>query len=191
MKQKKLFSMICTAAIVLSLSGCDIREGFDDLSSIMDNRPSKPSKDDFEDWITSDESKQESNNSEESETKSNPDNSENGETDNPANEPNSSNSQKPDNTPADKPSEGIRPEIKEALDSYEKFFDKYCDFMKKFNNSPTDLALITEYTEYMTQYTDTMNKMNKINDGNLNDAELKYYLEVTNRINQKLIDAAL
>lgn len=95
----------------------------------------------------------------------------------------------------DKPAEnlvdGMRPGFKEALDSYEDFFDEYCDFMKKFNESPNDLSLLGEYTEYLTQYSETMEKMGELDDGEMNDAELKYYLEVTNRINQKLIDAAL
>ncbi|GAB5081768.1 hypothetical protein Osc1_09410 [Hominimerdicola sp. 21CYCFAH17_S] len=95
----------------------------------------------------------------------------------------------------DKPAEnlvdGMRPEFKEALDSYEDFFDEYCDFMKKFNESPDDLSLLSEYTEYLTQYSETMEKMSELDDGEMNDAEMKYYLEVTNRISQKLLDAAL
>lgn len=87
--------------------------------------------------------------------------------------------------------EGMRPEFKEALDSYEDFFDEYCDFMKKFNESPDDLSLIGEYTEYLTQYYETMDKMDKLDNGEMNDAETKYYIEVTTRINQKLIDVAL
>lgn len=93
--------------------------------------------------------------------------------------------------PAENLADGMRPEFKEALDSYETFFDEYCDFMKKYNESPDDLSLLTEYTEYMTRYLDTMDKMNKLNDGELNDEELKYYLQVTNRINEKLLDASL
>lgn len=95
----------------------------------------------------------------------------------------------------DKPDEnlvdGMRPEFKEALDSYEDFFDEYCAFMKKFNESPDDLSLLGDYTEYLTQYTETMEKMEALDDGAMNDAELKYYLEVTNRINEKLLDATL
>lgn len=87
--------------------------------------------------------------------------------------------------------EGMRPEFKKALDSYEDFFDEYCDFMKKFNESPDDLSLIGEYTEYLTQYYETMDKMDKLDNGEMNDAETKYYIEVTTRINQKLIDVAL
>lgn len=93
----------------------------------------------------------------------------------------------------DKPAEnlvdGMRPEFKEALDSYEDFFDEYCEFMKKYNESPDDLSLILEYTDYLTQYYETMDKMSALDDGEMNDAELKYYLEVTTRINGKLRDA--
>lgn len=96
-----------------------------------------------------------------------------------------------ENKPAENLVDGMRPEFKEALDSYEDFFDEYCDFMKKFNESPDDLTLLGEYTEYLTQYSETMEKMGELDDGEMNDAEMKYYLEVTNRINEKLLDAAL
>lgn len=85
----------------------------------------------------------------------------------------------------------IRPEFKEALDSYEEFFDEYCSFMKKYKENPTDLGLLMEYTDFLTKYTDAMKKMSALNDGSLNNEELKYYLQVTNRINEKLLDAAL
>lgn len=87
--------------------------------------------------------------------------------------------------------DGMRPEFKEAIDSYEDYFDEYCNFMKKYSESPDDLSLLGEYMEYLTQYSETMEKMDALNDGELNDAEMKYYLEVTNRINQKLLDVAL
>lgn len=92
---------------------------------------------------------------------------------------------------ADVSVDGIRPEIKEALDSYEAFFVEYCDFMKKYSESPDDLTLLDEYAEYMAQYLDTMNKMEQLDDGELSDEELEYYLKVTNRINEMLIDVSL
>lgn len=36
-----------------------------------------------------------------------------------------------------------------------------------------------DYTDYLTQYFDTMEKMSKMNNGEMNDAELKYYLKIT------------
>lgn len=88
-------------------------------------------------------------------------------------------------------SEEIRPEIKEALDSYEEFFDDYCSFMKKYKDNPADLGLIADYAGYISKYADFTSKISALDDGTLNDAELKYYLEVTGRVSKKLIDAAL
>lgn len=63
--------------------------------------------------------------------------------------------------------------------------------MKKYKENPTDLGLLTEYADFLTKYTDAMKKMSALNDGSLNEEEWKYYLQVTNRINEKLLDAAL
>lgn len=87
--------------------------------------------------------------------------------------------------------DGMRPEFKEAMDSYEEFFNEYCDFMKKFSESPGDLTLLGEYANYMSKYSEMTEKMNALDNGEMNDAELKYYLEVTERINKKLLDTAL
>ncbi len=84
--------------------------------------------------------------------------------------------------------DGMRPEFKEALDSYEEFFDEYCDFMNKFSESPGDLTLLGEYADYISKYSEMTEKMNELDNGDMNDAELKYYLEVTERINKKLLD---
>lgn len=86
------------------------------------------------------------------------------------------------------PSNQISKEFKEAMDSYEKFFDEYCEFMKKFKESPSDTSLLLQYSTYMQQYTDTMTKLNALNDEDLTDAELMYYLEVNNRITEKLLE---
>ncbi len=86
--------------------------------------------------------------------------------------------------------DGMRPEFKEAMDSYEAFFDEYCEFMKKYKENSTDLSLLADYANYMTQYVDTMSKLEKLGEDDLNDAELLYYIEVSNRISQKLLKAA-
>lgn len=86
--------------------------------------------------------------------------------------------------------DGMRPEFKEALDSYEAFFNEYCEFMEKYAENPTDLELVVEYADYMTQYADTVSKMENLDDGTMNDAETKYYIEVTGRITQKLLEVS-
>lgn len=86
--------------------------------------------------------------------------------------------------------DGMRPEFKEAMDSYEDFFDEYCNFMKKYSESSDDLSLLADYTNYMSKYADTMAKLDALENEDLNDAEMKYYIEVMNRINEKLLDVS-
>ena len=86
--------------------------------------------------------------------------------------------------------DGMRPEFKAAMDSYEAFYDEYCDFMSKYNENPTDLELLAKYGVMMAKLVDMDAKFSDWADDDLNDAELKYYLEVTNRIAQKIIDIA-
>ena len=84
---------------------------------------------------------------------------------------------------------GIRAEFKEAMDSYEVFFDEYISFMEKYNESANATSMLTDYTNYMTKYADTMNKMSALNNSEMSTAESAYYIEVTTRINKKLIDS--
>ncbi len=86
--------------------------------------------------------------------------------------------------------DGMRPEFKEALDSYEDFFEEYCDFMKKYAENPTDLGLLVDYAEYMSQYAETMSKLEALDDSEMNDAETKYYIEVSGRITQMLMEVS-
>ncbi len=84
--------------------------------------------------------------------------------------------------------EGIRPEFKEAMDSYEAFYDEYCDFMKKYSENPSDLKLLIAYTEMLEKSTDMNEKFEKWeSDKEMSNEELKYYLDVNNRVMQKLV----
>lgn len=84
----------------------------------------------------------------------------------------------------------IRPEFKEALDSYEAFFDEYVEFMKKYQESDDATSMLTDYTNYMSQYADTMSKLGALEGEDMTTAEAAYYLEVTTRINQKILEVA-
>lgn len=87
------------------------------------------------------------------------------------------------------PASGISADFKKAMDDYEAFFDSYVDFMKRYNASGgSDLSLLMEYTDYLSRYSDAMASLEAIEDDDLNDAELAYYLEVMNRINKKLLE---
>lgn len=93
----------------------------------------------------------------------------------------------PDSSKSD---DSIRPEFKEAMDSYEAFFDEYCEFMKKYKDSNNAASMLGDYTDYMTKYTDTMAKMSELGDDELSNEEMTYYAEVTARITKKLAEVA-
>lgn len=86
------------------------------------------------------------------------------------------------------PSDNIRPEFKEAMDSYEAFYDEYCDVMKKYKENPTDTEILDDYLDMLEKGNEMSEKFAEWENGDMNDAELKYYLDVYNRVNKKLID---
>ncbi len=86
--------------------------------------------------------------------------------------------------------DGMRPEFKEAMDSYEEFYDKYCDFMKKYAEDPSDLTMLAEYADMMSKAADMSEKFDAWDEDEMNNAELKYYLEVNNRVAQKLLEVS-
>lgn len=90
----------------------------------------------------------------------------------------------------DQSSDGVSPEFKEAMDSYEAFFDEYVKFMKKFSESKDALSMMGDYTDYMTKYADIMEKMGGIDADNLSTAEYAYYIDVMARIEKRLLEAA-
>ena len=83
---------------------------------------------------------------------------------------------------------GLRPEFKEAMDAYEAFYDEYCEFMKEYQENPTNIALLTKYTQMLSQLTEMNASFEKWNSGDLNSEELKYYTEVNARVLQKMAD---
>lgn len=84
--------------------------------------------------------------------------------------------------------DGMRVSFKEAMDSYEAFYDEYVAFMQKYNDSDNTLAMLPDYLKLVGQAEEANKKLDEWDDGTLNDAELKYYIEVTSRISQKLVD---
>lgn len=87
--------------------------------------------------------------------------------------------------------DGMRPDFKKAMDSYEDFFDEYVAFMKKYAASDgSDLTLLTDYVAYMSKYADMMADLEAWDSTDMNTAETAYYIEVQSRINQKLLEVA-
>ena len=85
-------------------------------------------------------------------------------------------------------SDGIRPEFKEAMDSYEAFYTEYCEFMKEYSENPTDLTLLTKYSDMLIKVEEMNKAFEEWDEDELNNEELKYYLDVNNRVTQMLID---
>ena len=50
------------------------------------------------------------------------------------------------------------------------------------------LTMLSEYTELLSQYNTYMDKVSKIDEDSLSSADLAYYLDVTNRVNKKLLE---
>lgn len=76
------------------------------------------------------------------------------------------------------------------MDTYEAFYEEYCEFMIEYGENPTDITLLKRYSEILIK----MEKMNAAfeawDDDEMSGEELKYYLDVNNRVMQKLVDVA-
>uniref|UniRef100_I5ATZ5 Uncharacterized protein n=1 Tax=Eubacterium cellulosolvens (strain ATCC 43171 / JCM 9499 / 6) TaxID=633697 RepID=I5ATZ5_EUBC6 len=86
---------------------------------------------------------------------------------------------------------GVDPELKECLDSYEKFVDEYVDFMKTYNeDSSNAITMMGQYSDLMQRYVDFSDKIEKYDESNLSAEDYKYYIEVTTRCSQKMLEVA-
>ena len=85
--------------------------------------------------------------------------------------------------------DGVDPELKAFLDSYEEFMDEYILFMKKYMDDPGNaVTMLGEYASIMEKYGEFAEAVEKYDEKEMSTADAKYYLEVTNRINQKMLD---
>lgn len=85
--------------------------------------------------------------------------------------------------------DGMRPEFKQAMDSYEAFYDEYCEFMQQYADNASDVSLLAKYAEFLTKAGE-MEESFEAWEGDMNDVELKYYTEVHLRISQKLLETS-
>ena len=86
--------------------------------------------------------------------------------------------------------EGLRPDFKEAMDSYEAFYQQYCDFLKKYQANPTDVKLLAEYPDMLAKADEMSKAFDAWDQDDLSKEELKYYLDVNNRVMQMLVDVS-
>lgn len=86
--------------------------------------------------------------------------------------------------------DGMRPEFKEAMDAYEAFYKEYCELLKKYTANPTDFSILGKYADMLTKIDEVDKAFEKWDESDLNSEELKYYLDVNNRVLKMLVDAA-
>ena len=84
----------------------------------------------------------------------------------------------------------ISPEFKETMDNYEAWFDHYCEVMKKYQEDPSNMELMAETTELLAEEAKVFDEMENMDESEMNTAELAYYLEVTARIEKKLLEVS-
>lgn len=84
----------------------------------------------------------------------------------------------------------LSPEFKKTMDDYEAWFDHYCEVMKKYQDNPSDLELMSEMTDLLSEESEMLEQMENMDQSEMNSAELAYYIEVTARIEKKLLEVA-
>ncbi len=82
-------------------------------------------------------------------------------------------------------------DFKSMLDSYEKFIDDYIAFMKKYEDSDDSSAMMSDYMDMLNKYSDFAEKIDAIDEDELSDSDYSYYLEVTTRVNKKILEAGI
>lgn len=82
----------------------------------------------------------------------------------------------------------IDPEFKAAMDAYESFYVEYCELLKKYMANPTDLSLLAKYADMMSRAEQMNQAFEAWNEDDMNNEELKYYLDVNNRVMKMLVD---
>lgn len=95
---------------------------------------------------------------------------------------------KEENAPENAQDQLIRPEIKEAIDSYEAFVDEYCAFMTEYTIS--DLTKLGTYNELLKKEVEMSKNFEALENENLTEEEAIYYADVSLRCSQKMLDVA-
>ncbi len=115
----------------------------------------------------------------------------------PTSEPTPTPTSEPTPTPTSEPTEQpktltqntIRPEVKAAIDSYEEFYDQYCEFMRKYDAS--NISMLVEYGKLISQEYEMDKKWDAIKEMDLTEAENKYLFEVETSVTKKLLDLSV
>ncbi|MBO6047886.1 MAG: hypothetical protein J6P61_09115, partial [Erysipelotrichaceae bacterium] len=82
----------------------------------------------------------------------------------------------------------IDPKFKKSMDKYYKFMKKYAKFMKKYQNSDNQIAMMSDYTELLSEYTEWVDAIDSVDEDDLNDAELAYYIDIQAKVSKLLLE---
>lgn len=86
----------------------------------------------------------------------------------------------------------IRPEFKEAMDSYEAFFDEYVETMKLYESDPSNAEALMQMSDMMSKEATMLKEFDDWEkEDNMTTAEAAYYLEVHSRIYAKLAEVSV
>ncbi len=82
-------------------------------------------------------------------------------------------------------------DFKQVMDDYEKFMDDYIAFMEKYSSSGNPVSMAADYAKMMADYSTMTAKIDAIDEDSLTEEDYLYYIEVVNRVNEKLANASV
>lgn len=80
----------------------------------------------------------------------------------------------------------VHEDFKQVMDDYEAFYDSYIEFMQSANNGQPDMK---KYNSFLKQSLELDEELDRIGKMELSEGDELYMLEVTARIEKKLMDA--
>lgn len=89
------------------------------------------------------------------------------------------------------PSSGVSTEVKEFVDGFESFFNKYVDVMKSIGKGSSDLSVLGEYATLLSEYADWMNKIEEFESKDMTAEDSKYFWDAYARVMNNLTSAGL
>lgn len=84
----------------------------------------------------------------------------------------------------------IRDDFKQAMDSYEAFFDEYVETMRLYKEDPTNAEVLAQHSDMLTREVTMLKEFDEWESEDMTTAETAYYLEVQSRIYDKLATVA-
>ena len=87
--------------------------------------------------------------------------------------------------------DGVDPDLKAFLDSYEAYMDDYVVLVKKIAQNPADLSLLMQYNTMLEKIEEFSAAADRYaeNKSDMSAADLAYYTTVMMRINNKMLSA--